>query len=136
MFTYRRKARYHETDQMGIIHHSNYIKWMEEARVEYMDELGMSYAGMEKTGVMSPVVELTVSYKKPVKFDEEVDITVSVKKFSGVKLVLAYTFENANTREIVTTAESTHGFIKDGRLVSLKREMPELAARLAAEMVA
>ena len=51
MFVYKRRAQYHETDQMGIIHHSNYVKWMEEARVRFMDVLGLGYREMEEQGV-------------------------------------------------------------------------------------
>ena len=51
MGVYRRKAQYHETDQMGIIHHSNYVKWMEEARIDFMKELGFGYGEVEKRGL-------------------------------------------------------------------------------------
>ena len=50
MGVYRRKAQYHETDQMGIIHHSNYVKWMEEARIDFMKEMGFGYGEVEKRG--------------------------------------------------------------------------------------
>jgi len=62
-YTYCRKAQYHETDQMGIIHHSNYVKWMEEARIGYMNQMGFSYKKVEELGVISPVVEISVAYK-------------------------------------------------------------------------
>ena len=60
MFTYTRRAQYHETDQMGVIHHSNYVKWMEEARISFMDELGMSYHALEELGIVSPVTGISV----------------------------------------------------------------------------
>ena len=63
-YTYYRKAQYHETDQMGIIHHSNYVKWMEEARIGYMSRMGFSYKKVEELGVISPVVEISVAYRK------------------------------------------------------------------------
>ena len=69
MGVYRRKAQYHETDQMGIIHHSNYVKWMEEARIDFMKELGFGYGEVEKRGIVSPVAGVSVSYKKPVLFE-------------------------------------------------------------------
>lgn len=126
MGVYKRKAQYHETDQMGIIHHSNYIKWMEEARIDFMDEMGFGYGEVEKRGIISPVAGVSVSYKKPVLFDDEVEITVSVKKYSGAVLELEYEFYNATRNEICTTASSKHCFTRDGKLVSLKREIPEL----------
>ena len=76
-YTYYRKAQYHETDQMGIIHHSNYVKWMEEARIGYMSRMGFSYKKVEELGVISPVVEISVAYRKQVFFDDEIRIRVS-----------------------------------------------------------
>ena len=126
MSVYRRKAQYHETDQMGIIHHSNYIKWMEEARIDFMKEMGFGYGEVEKRGIVSPVAEVSTAYKKPVRFDDEVEITVSVKKYNGAVLELEYEFYNATRDEICTTASSKHCFIREGKLVSLKKEIPEL----------
>ena len=126
MSVYKRKAQYHETDQMGIIHHSNYIKWMEEARIACMGERGVGYGEVEKRGIISPVAGVSVSYKKPVLFDDEVEITVSVKKYNGAVLELEYEFYNATRNESCTVASSKHCFTKDGKLVSLKREIPEL----------
>ena len=74
---YRRKAQYHETDQMGIIHHSNYVKWMEEARIDFMKEMGFGYGEVENRGIVSPVAGVSVSYKKRVLFDDMVEISVS-----------------------------------------------------------
>ena len=121
MFTYKRKAQYHETDKMGIIHHSNYVKWMEEARVALMDSLGYSFRRMESEGIASPVVSINVEYKKPVEFDDDVEVRVSVLKYSGAVLELGYEFYNTNKEEVCTTAVSKHCFVKDGRIASLKR---------------
>ena len=126
MFKYLRKAHYHETDQMGLIHHSNYVKWMEEARVAFMDRIGMGYVEVEKAGVVSPVTAVSVEYKKPVRFSEEVGIQVSVLSYSGVRLELEYRFFLMPERVLCTAAISKHCFLKDGRIVSLKRQLPEL----------
>ena len=109
MGVYRRKAQYHETDQMGIIHHSNYVKWMEEARIDFMKELGVGYGEVEKRGIVSPVAGVSVSYKKPVLFEDVVGISVSVTR-----------------SEVCTEASSKHCFTRNGELVSLKKEIPEL----------
>ena len=61
MFTYSRKAQYHETDKMGIIHHSNYIKWLEEARIAYMEHLGYGFDKVEQLGIVSPVAGISIS---------------------------------------------------------------------------
>lgn len=125
-YTYYRKAQYHETDQMGIIHHSNYVKWMEEARISYMDQMGFSYRKVEELGVISPVVNISVSYKKQVSFDNEIQIRVSVKKYNSISLEFNYEFFNASKNEICTIASSRHCFLKEGKLISLKKEIPDL----------
>lgn len=126
MYIYRRKAQYHETDQMGIIHHSNYVKWMEEARVAFLDHVGLGYGKVEKLGIVSPVVGISVEYKRPVQFGDEIEIRLEVQKYNGVALELDYEFYNLTRDEICTKAFSRHGFLKDNKLVSLKRELPEL----------
>ncbi len=130
MYIYRRKAQYHETDRMGIIHHSNYVKWMEEARIEFMDSIGLSYREMEKMGVSSPVVSLSVEYKKQVEFEDKIEIRLSVIQYNGAVLELEYEFYNLTKDEICTTATSKHCFIHDNRIVSLKKELPKLDADL------
>ncbi len=134
MFIYRRKAQYHETDQMGIIHHSNYVKWMEEARIEYMDSIGLSYRDMEDMGVSSPVVGLSVDYARPVEFDDKLEIRISVAKYNGSVLELEYEFYNVTKEEICTHATSRHCFLHDDRLVSLKKELPRLDTDLRAQV--
>ena len=125
-YTYYRKAQYHETDQMGIIHHSNYVKWMEEARIGYMNQMGFSYKRVEEMGIISPVVEISVAYKKQVSFDDEIQISVSIKKYYGISLEFNYQFFNITKNEICTTAYSRHCFLKNGKLISVKKEVPEL----------
>ena len=125
-YTYYRKAQYHETDQMGIIHHSNYVKWMEEARIGYMNQMGFSYKRVEEMGIISPVVEISVAYKKQVSFDDEIQISISIKKYNGISLEFNYQFFNITKNEICTTAYSRHCFLKNGKLISVKKEVPEL----------
>ena len=125
-YTYYRKAQYHETDQMGIIHHSNYVKWMEEARIGYMSRMGFSYKKVEELGVISPVVEISVAYRKQVFFDDEIRIRVGIKQYTGISLEFNYEFFNTTRNEICTVAYSRHCFLKDGKLIALKKELPEL----------
>lgn len=134
MFTYAKKAQYHETDQMGIIHHANYVKWMEEARLAYLEELGLGYKQVENEQVFSPVVSVAVQYKSPVRFADEVEIKVFVKEYTAVKLELAYEFFNKTANQLCSTASSVHCFIKNGKIISLKRDMPVLHEKISALM--
>ena len=64
---YQHIAQYYETDQMGIIHHSNYIRWFEESRIDYLKQIGLPYEDMEKNGMISPVLEVSCQYMKMMK---------------------------------------------------------------------
>ena len=131
VFVYTRIAQYHETDQMGIIHHANYVKWMEETRVAFLDEIGWSYKRIEEEGIVSPVAGISLDYKKPVEFDDDVEVRLSILKYSGAVLELGYEFFNVTKGEVCTTATSKHCFVKDGRIVSLKKVLPEFDEILA-----
>ena len=135
MFTYTRKAQYHETDRMGVIHHSNFIKWMEEARIAYMDSLGFGYARVEDLGILSPVAGLSISYKDPVRFDDTVEITVGITRYSGVVQEVSYSIFNRTTGKLAAEATSKHCYIRDGKIVNLKHELPELDSLFSAELV-
>ena len=126
MSIYKRKVNYHETDKMGITHHSNYIKWMEEARIYYFSTLGLSYAELEKNGVGSPVVNVNCKYILPTTFDDEIDISVKFTRYNGVVLNVEYTMVNAKTGKTVCTATSESCFVDmQGKLVSIKNVLPE-----------
>ena len=127
---YTRKAQYYETDQMGIIHHSNYVKWMEEARIRFLEEMGIDYRRLEESGIISPIVGISVQYKKTVRFDDEVHIGVYVKKYNGIRLELGYEMRDQADGAVCTTASSQSCFTKNGVIVSLKKERPELDAKV------
>ena len=135
MFTFSRKANYHETDKMGIIHHSNYIKWMEEARIAYMESLGFGFDKVEELGIVSPVAGINITYKTPVRFNDIVDIQVCVTRYSGVIQEVTYTFTNQKTGDLCATATSKHCYLKDGKVVNLKHEIPALDKLFASELV-
>lgn len=126
------KAQYYETDQMGVVHHSNYIRWFEEARVEFLDKIGCPYDRMEKEGVMSPVLEVEAKYRSMVRFGDNVSIEASVESFNGIKMCIAYEIRDSLTGELRTTGKSRHCFLNnEGRPLSLKRSFPKIYQVLA-----
>lgn len=125
MMTYERKAFYHETDQMGVIHHSNYLRWLEEARIFFLDNLGLSYKKMEEIGIISPVVSIKLDYVKPVHFDDYVLIDMKVIKYTGVKMIFEYVIRDKNTNDVMVRAESSHCFTNGKSVISFKKEYPE-----------
>lgn len=127
MSPYIHRVHYYETDRMGVTHHSNYIRMMEEARVDFMEQLGWPYAKMEELGVMSPVTAVNLKYHAPTTFDDRVAIRVRVKAFDGVRLTIGYEMTKEGGAPVtVLTGESEHVFLNaQGRFVRLKRELPE-----------
>ncbi|MBQ0027291.1 MAG: acyl-CoA thioesterase [Lachnospiraceae bacterium] len=130
MELYKHTVQYYETDKMGIVHHSNYIRWMEEARIDFLDKIGWNYAKLEENGIVSPVVSLNCNYKLPTVFGDVVSIGVNVEEFKGVKLVIGYEMKNEDGI-IVCTANSSHCFLDgNGRPIILKKRFLEFAETL------
>ena len=129
MKEYKHKVQYYETDKMGITHHSNYIRMMEEARVDFFDSIGLRYDECEKMGIMSPVLSVNCKYKKPTSFPDEITINTFVSEYTGFKLTISYIFKKDDV--VVCEASSEHCFVgKDMKIVLLKNKYPELDQKL------
>ena len=107
---FERKINYYETDRMGIVHHSNYIRFMEEARCYLLEKVGMPYSAFEKNGIMIPVLGVNCEFKHHVTFDDTILIKLFAKEFNGVRLTMGYTATEKNSGEIVFTGETKHCF--------------------------
>lgn len=128
---YQHHVKYYETDQMGIVHHSNFIRWMEEARCDMLDRIGMSYRAIEESGLVSPVLAVSAEYKKMVHFDDVVLADVWLKEYGGVKFTVGYAMYIRGEDAPCFVGESRHCFLKkDGRPTSMRRENPEWDERL------
>ena len=129
----KHKVQYYETDMMGVTHHANYIHWMEEARIDYLDRLGFPYRRMEEEGIMSPVKSLQVNYLKSCTFGDEVEITAGVRDFNGVVITIAYDMR-VNDEQIFT-GTSEHVFLnRDGKFVRMRRTMPAFCEAVEKEI--
>ena len=129
MEPYRHEIKYYECDRMGITHHSNYIRIMEEARVYWMDRIGYGFDRLEAEGIVSPVVSVECVYKKPTTFKDIVEVELSIADVSPLKITFAYTMRCRG--ELVCSAKSTHCFLENGRPVNLRTRIQELSAVLA-----
>lgn len=124
MFIYQRTPYYYETDQMKIIHHSNYIRWFEEARIAYFDSVGYSFVKQEQQGIVCPVLTVDANYLKMVHFGETVQIETKLTFYNGVRYSFAYTVRN-NLGQTCCTGASTHCFLNpQGNPIRLKKEYP------------
>lgn len=128
MYEFERVVKYYETDQMGVVHHSNYIRWFEEARVEFMRNAGISYKTMEDEGIQIPVVTVSCKYKSPAKFDDTVIVRVWIKKFNGIIVEISYEVADKESGEVRVIGESSHCFVNDTTFkpINLKREREDI----------
>ncbi len=132
---YERKVNYYETDAMKVVHHSNYIRFLEESRIYYMDKMGLPYSKMEEEGIMIPVLSVNCEYKHPASFDEILEIEVHIKEYSGVKLIMEYVITNKNTGLICLTGETKHCFTdKNMKPISLKKVKPYMHEKFLEEI--
>jgi acyl-CoA thioester hydrolase len=111
MKPYIRQAMYYETDQMGVIHHSNYIRWFEESRVDFLEQIGLSYNNLEANGILIPVLGVSCEYKSSVKFNDKVMILPKTTFFNGFKMTLQYHIFDADTYVMKAFGESRHCFV-------------------------
>lgn len=122
-----RKALYYETDQMGIIHHSNYIRWFEEARIDFLEKVGFPYAKMEQEGVMIPVLGASCVYKNAVRFNDIVLIIPKIEEFNGFKMTVSYKVIKKCDGMLMATGETKHCFTTlDMKPVRTKRDFPDI----------
>ena len=126
---YLHRVHYYETDQMGIVHHSNYIRWFEEARDDFTARNGINYADVEALGFMMAVIRVECKYRTPARYGETVEITTRMRRFNGVRTVYTYEIRNAQG-VLVATGTSEHAFIsaRTRKPVNMKRELPEYCA--------
>jgi len=124
---YIRTPHFYETDQMGIIHHANYIRWFEEARVDLMDQMGFGYTKAVEAGIDFAVLGVSCEYKSMVRFGETVEILCKLKSIEAMRMTLSYTITDSVTGQVRTTGESGHCFFSRSRQrpVSVKRDLPE-----------
>nr|WP_067060218.1 thioesterase family protein [Mucilaginibacter sp. L294] len=104
------RVRYGETDQMGYMYYGNYAEFFEVGRVEMLRSLGLTYSGMEASGIMMPVLELKCKYLKPARYDEEITINVIMDKIPGVKIHFRYELFNEK-QELIHIGETLLAFI-------------------------
>lgn len=124
---YLHNVKYYETDKMGITHHSNYFRWMEEARIDFLERIGYGYDMLEASGVISPVVSICAKYLAPSTFNDDIIVKVRLKEYSGVKFAFEYEMINAKDRTLCATGESHHCFTDQNKKpIRIKKNYPEM----------
>ena len=126
---YLHRIQYYETDQMAIVHHSNYIRWFEEARVDWFEQMGLPFAQIEALGIQVPVVSCAARYHMSARFGDTVAIYLTCDTYNGVRLGVSYEVRSKTTGALLTTGTSEHCFLNsEGRVLNLARKFPQVDA--------
>lgn len=128
---YEREVHYYETDRMDCVHHSNYIRWFEEARIHLMRVCGFSYEGLEASGTVSPVLHAEADYRTMARFGETVLIHTKVESYTGTRIAFSYEVRDKATGVLRCRGNTAHCFLnRAGRPVSLKKADPAYDAKV------
>lgn len=122
---FERRINYYETDRMGVVHHSNYIRYLEEARCQWLDEMQMPFSQFEEEGITIPVLGVNCTYQNHVTFDDMIQIQISVLEYTGVRMTVGYRVTDKKTGKIVLTGETKHCFTnRELKPIHLKKYNP------------
>lgn len=128
--TFERKINYYETDKMGVVHHSNYIRFLEEARCYWLAKIEMPFSLLEENGITIPVLGVNCEYKYHVTFEDTIQIKVFVKEYSGVRMTVGYDVKDKKTGKMVLVGETKHCFTNiDLKPINLKKYKPEFSSK-------
>ncbi|MDD2371174.1 MAG: acyl-CoA thioesterase [Firmicutes bacterium] len=126
MENYIHKTQYYETDQMGIIHHSNYFRWFEEARVDFLEKIGYGYDRLEDEGIISPVLKISCEYKGMIRFNDSVEISLKLLQATPYKFEIYYEILDCKDGGLRAFGMSSHCYLnRDGIPVSIKKLNPD-----------
>ena len=126
---YSRMVQYYETDGMRIVHHSNYIRYMEEARMDFLAQTGYPYDELERRGIMFPVLSASCEYKQYLTFGDIFYVHTRLEWFDGIRYAVTYRITDASGGILHATGETQHCFLStDLKPMMVKRKDPEVFA--------
>lgn len=120
--------RYNETDQMGVIYHSNYFVWFEVGRTDYLTNFSMSYKDMEEMGVMLPVIEVGCKYKSSAKYADNLVISTNIESLTPVRIKFNYVIKREGDNVFIAEGFTEHVFAstQNGKPINLKKRYENL----------
>lgn len=110
-FIYTHRVRYREVDPMGVVYHAHYVDYFEHARTEMLRDRGLAYKELEEAGIMMPVVDLAVQYKRPAYYDDLLDIHVFVNEPPSSRIKIDYAVRRSGEEDILVTGHVTLCFV-------------------------
>jgi acyl-CoA thioester hydrolase len=125
------KVRYVETDQMGIVHHSNYYAWFEVGRGTFIADIGLSYKELEERGILLPVLESSCKYIEGAQYDDDLVIQTWIEEINGAKIMFQYDVVRKKDHKVIAKGRTKHAFVnKEFRLLNAKKNMPDVWGKL------
>ncbi len=124
-------VRYAETDQMGVVHHSNYAVWFEIGRTDFFIKAGYSNTDFEANGIMLPLYELNCQFKSPAKYGDEISVVTCLDKASPVRLIFSYEVYCASDQRLLATGSTMHAWTNTVlRPVNILKKLPAAYSKL------
>ncbi len=135
MFAYKRRVTFYETDGMQVVHHANYLRFMEEARVEYFRAGGLELNDLMEEGIVFPIVEVSVKYHKPARYDDILVVKAYLRRLDRARFDFDYEIINEKTGDLLITGHTVNTYTdrKTGRIVRLPKERLEKLFALSEE---
>ena len=125
MYEYSRPVYFYETDKMGVVHHSNYLRWLEEARTFFFNDKELAYVETETYGVMSPITDISIKFKYPARYGDDFTVRLKMIKYTGVRFTMEYVVLNQDGN-VLLEGTSSHAFIDNSfKPISLARAIPD-----------
>jgi len=131
-FVHHLKARYAETDQMGVVYHANYLTWFEIGRTEMIRELGLPYRKIEEQGLLLPVIDLGMQFLKPARYDDQIRVLTRIREYTNIRMTFEVRIERIEDElqqegELLITGHTKHVWLnRNWRPARIDREAPEL----------
>lgn len=134
MWSFKRQVNYYETDRMGVVHHSNYLRYLEEARYVWMEDVFVPYPEVEKRGIIVPCTSAEETFLNFLRYGDEFSVHMELYKFTGVRMHFRYKVYNETTGDLCLEAETVHYTTTrdDYKPTSIKRSHPDLFEQLTA----
>ena len=113
------RVKFFDTDTMGVVHHSNYIRWFETGRVEFLRALGIDLSEMMSDGILFPIIEISAKFHAPAKFDDELEIETTAEALTKAKMKFNYVIRKRGEEKILAEGTSTNVFTSGGKICRL-----------------
>ena len=118
----RHKVCYYETDAMKCVHHSNYIRWFEMARCDFLEQIGLPYSVIEDDGYVSPILSVNCEYKDMTRYGDEVYILTELQAFTGITFTLGYEVVGLDDGKLKVKGSTKLCLLdKEGKIVNIKK---------------